>query len=380
MEEELGMNLFLGDEFYDEENDNIQDPNEFIKDDFEDIDDEDNNQDDDSKLKDEKHKEEPNEDEDPEDVVGDDTEEEQSDDNKDDNNSSPPLYKSFASLLHQKGIFSSVDSSKLENINDISDLETLINEEVENRKLRDFTDEQREAIEAYKAGFDIETFQNQKKAELELESITEDALVSNEELRRQIIYQDYINQGFKEDKALKLTNRSFEIDEDVNDAKESLENIKNGLKERFEQEKQYRLTQAKEAKEAEEKRLKKLEETILKNEEPLQGIKVNEIARKEILKTMMVPVSKNPITGAEENALMKSQREDPDFAQKLYSVFTLSKGFTDFSYFGKKETKKKIDEFEKVLKNNQHVIQGGDPSFLDDKDSKDYEIGDNLIF
>ena len=141
MEDELGMNLFLGDEFYDDENDKIVNPNEFIKDDSEE-DDQDDNQDDDAELKKKDIiKEEPDEDENPEDVVGDDTEDEDPDDDEDENNSSPPLYKSFASLLHQKGVFSSVDSSKLENIKDASDLEALINDEVESRNLRDFSDE-----------------------------------------------------------------------------------------------------------------------------------------------------------------------------------------------------------------------------------------------
>lgn len=375
MNEELGMDLFLGDEFYDDENDKIEDPNDYINDEsLEENDDVDSQEDVDNN-----NEEKPVENENSEDVDGDNTEEEKLDVDEDDN-SSPPLYKSFASLLHQEGIFSSVDSSKLDEIKDISDIKALIDEEVENRKLKDFTPEQQEAIEAYKAGFTIEAFQNQKKAELELENITEDHISSNPELRRQIIYQDFVNQGFSEEKALKFTNRSFDIDEDVNDAKESLVNIKTSLKERFEQEKQYKLTQSQEAAKAEEKRIKELEASILNNEEPIKGIKVNEIARRDILNTMMKPVSRNPVTGVEENILMKTQREDPEFSQKLYTTFALTKGFTDFSYFGKTSAKKVKDDFEKVLKNNQHVLEGGDPSFLDDKNAIDYEIGEHLIY
>lgn len=380
MEEELGMNLFLGDDFdYDGDESNV-DPNGHIVDNDLGDDDSEENNDESSTQNNINDEEDTNEDEDPERVVGGNTEDEDTDDDDDDvGNSSPPLYKSFASLLHKEGVLASVDSSKLEKVETIQDLANLITEEVKAKELIDLTEEQREAVEAFRSGFDVETFQRQKQTENQLNSITEDTLVENEDLRKQLIYQDFINQGFNESKALKLTERSFATDGDIEDAKEALENIRAGVKERFEEEKRYNLEQARLAKEQEEKRIKELENSILKTEEPFAGVKLNETARKEIVKNMMVPVGKNPVTGVEENALMKSQREDPEFSRKLYTVFTLTKGFTDFSQFGKVEGRKIQNDFDKILKNNQHVITGGDASFLDDGNSKDYEIGDNLV-
>lgn len=367
-EEELGMNLFLGDDDLFNE-DPIEDPI-------------DNppagNENDDIEDQDEPgipHNEEPDEDDDPERVVGDDTE--GSEDT--DVNSSPPLFKSFASLLHQEGVLSSVDSSKLEEVKDIQDLANLIAEEVKAKELIDLTEEQREAVEAFRAGFTPELFRQHKQAELELNNIAEEDIISNEDLRRELIFQDFLNQGFNEDKALKLANRSFDTDNDVEDAKEALDNIKRGIAERFEEQKKYNLEQQKLAKEKEEKRIKDLESKILKTEDFTQGIKLTENHRKEVLKTMMTPVSKNPMTGAEENALMKDQRENEDFSQRLYTVYTLTKGFTDFSFFASKEVKKTINDFERVLKSNQHMLSGGNSNYLDDLDANDFDIGDKLV-
>lgn len=371
MEEDLGMNIFLGDDF-EFDDDNTIDPNEHLV--ADNLHDEEEPQDAQNNINDE-----PIENENSEGVDGDDTEDDDIESNTDDN-SSPPLYKSLASVLHEQGALSSVDSSKFENIKTVEDFDALIDEEAKAREFRDLTELQREALEAFRAGIDVDTFKLQKQTENDLESITEDDLTTDQDLRRQIIYQDFINQGFSEQKALKLANRSFEVDEDVDDAKEALENIKLGLKEKYKEQVEYEKNEKIKAQKAFETRQKELEKSILETAEPLKGIKLNETARKHVLSTMMIPVSKNPETGTDENALMKDQRESKDFSQRLYTVYTLSKGFTDFSYFGKSEKSKANNDLEKALKNNQHISTGGDSTFLDDMNSTDYEIGDQIVF
>lgn len=370
-EEELGMGVFdLGDEFI-EETDNLEPPvlGEVIKDK-------------DDELVENEIKEEPDEDadKDPDKVVGENTEDDEDIDENNDDTSSPPLYKSLASYLQTEGVLTSVDSSKLEKVETIQDLADLINEEVKVKELADLTDLQREAVQAFRAGIDVESFQKQKTIESNLDTITEDIINSDQELRSQLIFQDFINQGFSEQKAQRLTDRSIAADDDIEDAKEALENIKKGVKEKFEEEQKFRLTQKQKEQEEYIASQKLLEKTILETEEPLKGIKLNETARKQVLSTMMNPVSKNPITGVDENQLMKDQRESKDFSQRLYTVYTLTKGFTDFSYFGKSARSNEIKNIEKALKNNQHVLQGGDPSFLDDPNANDYDIGDKILF
>mgnify|MGYP000867176542 FL=1 len=352
-----GMNLFLDDEFLDDENLNLENENG-----------------DEPEIENEEIDEDVNQDE-----VVEEAEDEETDQN-DDETSSPPLYKSLASHLYDKGILASVDSSKIENVKTPEDLEALVIEQMKANEYKDLTDTQKEALEAFRNGVSVETFKQQKEIELELESITEEAIESDESLRRQIIHQGFINKGYSEDKALKLTNRSFEVGEDLQDSKDALEDIKLSVKERFTQQQEYEKNLKIQKEEEQKKQRELLENSILKTEEPIKGIKLNEITRKKVLDTMFVPVSKNPKTGEDENALMKAQREEKDFAQKLYTVFTLSKGFKDFSIFGKQEKTNTINQLEKALKNNQHVLTGGDPSFIDDLNAFDQEIGDKLVY
>ena len=369
MDEELGMNVFdLGDDFYDENNIVDAPDNEGVIQDTENALDADDIQ------------EEPNEEEIPDGVVGDDTEDEESDENSDDTTSSPPLYKSLASYLQTEGVLTSVDSSKLEKVETIQDLADLIADEVKSKELSDLTDLQKQAVEAFRSGIDVEAFQKQKTVENNLDSITEDVINSDQELRSQLIYQDFINQGFSEQKAQRFTDLSIQADNDIDDAKEALENIKKGVKEKFEEEQKFKVSQKQKEQEEYNASQKLIEKTILETEEPLKGIKVNETVRKQILTTMMNPVSKNPNTGINENQLMKDQRENKDFSLRLYAAYALSKGFTDFSYFGKKERTNEIKNIEKALKNNQHVLQGGDASFLDDPNASDFEIGDKILY
>jgi len=375
-EDELGMNLFLGDDFYKDENpDNLNppDPNDYeIKDNLDDLEDDPNLN---NNTNDDNNDEGVN----PEGVVGN-TEDDDANHNDDVDNSSPPLYKSLASMLMEKGVLTSVDSSKLDDVKDEQGIADLIIAEVKAKELADLSDLQKEAVEAFRAGVNVETFKQQKQTEQELDSITEDVIQENQQLRFDLIYQDFINKGYTEEKATKFTNRSIEADDDIEDAKEALENIKQGVKERFNEQVEFEKNEKAKLVKQKADDLKALEKRILESEEPIPGLKLNDVHRKEVLKSMMTPVSKNPVTGVEENALMKEQRENKEFSQKLYTVFTLSKGFTDFSMFAKQETKKMSTDFDKILKNNKHVLAGGNESFLDDPNSSDFEIGDKLVY
>ena len=375
MEDEgLGMGLFLDDEFFEDTNESLDPPEKGEN--IQNIDEDDV---DDTKL-DLNNTEDLDEDESSDKVGEDDTEDDDDLDDKEDDTSSPPLYKSLASYLHTEGVLTSVDPSELEKVESIQDLANLITKEVKSKELIDLTDLQKQAVEAFRAGINIEAFQKQKTIENNLDSITDDILTSDQDLREKLIYQDFINQGFSEQKAQRLTSRSVGADDDIEDAREALENIKKGVKDKFDQEKQYNLKETEDAQIKYDKDQALIKKNILEKEEPIKGIKINEAARKQVLSNMLNPVGKNPTTGNDENSLMKDQRENEDFNQRLYTVYTLSKGFTDFSYFGKKEKNNTVKDIERALKNNQHITTGGSPDFLDDSNSSDFEIGDKIVF
>ncbi len=121
-DDNLGMSLFLGDEFYDDESTD-ESTNE-------------DNNNDDSKEKDTVENE-PIEDENPGSVDRDETEDENNDNKSDDSDESfLPLYKSLASYLKEEGVLTSVDSTKLESVKNIQDLANLIDEEAKSKELK----------------------------------------------------------------------------------------------------------------------------------------------------------------------------------------------------------------------------------------------------
>ena len=55
-----------------------------------------------------------------------------------------------------------------------------------------------------------------------------------ENLRKQLIYQDYINRGFSKERATREVKRSFDSGSDLEDAKEALESNINFFKNKYE--------------------------------------------------------------------------------------------------------------------------------------------------
>lgn len=372
----LGMELFDLDL-----NDlNIDDEVQNREDDDLNLDDQDDSQDDDDKDQggdgDDSDK-----DDDQEDVADKDkdTDEEDDPDSDDDaSTTSPDLYKSLVNVLAEEGVLTEVAEDKeIKSVNDVIDL---IKGEISRQEFADLNDLQREAVEAYRAGIPVEKFNKQKEIEFQLEGITDEVIAEDENLRKQLIFQEFKLKGFSDDKAQKLTERSFNADEDIEDAKSALQSLKTNLKERFNEEKEA-LEQEKLAKiEREKNQQKTIKEKVFKTDEIIKGYKINEGLKKKIYSEIYNPTNINPHNGKRENNLMKYQRENPEeFMHKLYYLFTVTKGFEDFEYFQNKEKTKGVRDLEDALKRSSHVRGGGDPSFLDDKDSFDFEIGDELI-
>lgn len=307
--------------------------------------------------------------------------EDEDDPSKDgDEAASPDLYKSFATVLQEKGVFTSVEPSKLDEIKDVEGLVSLVKEEISRHELEGLTDLQKQAIEAYREGVPVKMFDEQVKVENQLDSISEERIEEEEDLRRTLIFQEYKSKGYSEQKAEKLTNRSFDLNEDLEDAKSALDSLKASAKAEFEVEKQKiaDLQAAESAKATKEQ--EDLKNKIFNTNEVIKGYDISEIAKKKIYDDMMTPVSVNPENNKQENSLMKYQRENPqDFSHKLYYLFSVTNGFSDFSYFANKERSSSVNKLESAIRNSTHVKGGGDPSFLDDVNSSFLDIGDELV-
>lgn len=307
-------------------------------------------------------------------------EQEESEDDADDDatndTTSPSLYSSFAKLLQEKDILSSLDSD-LENIKDVDSLSEAFQREVEERIKSKYTEEDLKYLEYIKTGIPPEELAQNNKLTKQLESINEETIESNAELRKQLIYQDYINQGLSENKALKLLNRTVELEQDKEEALESLDSLKEFEQKRIEKQKE-QLKIEQEQRQAEyEAQQEKLKNTLYSKDEIIKGMKLNPTIKDKVYKSMTNIVSESP-NGTPENALMKARREDPmEFDSKLYYLFEVTKGFSDFSSLSKKIKSSASKEVEQALRSSNFIKESGMPDYLQDNNSYS-GIGDEL--
>lgn len=289
---------------------------------------------------------------------------------------SPQLFQAFAETLKESGILSSVDESSLEGVKGEDDLVELIKKQIAAQELSDLDDTQKAIVKDLREGVSTDTATQYKKAMDQLHSISDDMIKDDQQVRFDLIYQDFVSKGFTKERATKFANQSFKSGEDLVDAAEAKRNLIGVVEEQYEQTKEREIKAAKEEKAKIKAREIELKDKILKTEEIAKGLTIPENVRKEVYKEMSTTVSTNPTTGIPENALQKYQRENPtEFGHKLYFLWKVTKGFEDYSYFANKRGSKKARKLETALRQSAHVSGGGDPSFTDDGDSHLLDIG-----
>ena len=200
-----------------------------------------------------------------------------------------------------------------------------------------------------------------------LDSIQESHLADESEqgenLRKQIIYQDYINNGFSKERAEKLVKKSLDAGTDIEDAREALASNKKFFNNQYN-------SLIKEAKDNEEKLIKErkqeadnLKKSILEDSKVFGELVVDKPTRQKIFDNISKPIYKDPNTGEFLTALQKYERENKiDFLKNLSLVFTLTDGFKNFEgLIGgkvKKEVKKGMKDLERIINTTSRNANG----------------------
>lgn len=278
-------------------------------------------------------------------------------DSKQETGSSPKndnFYSSIANACKEEGIFPDLDEDSLKSIKDADDFKEAMSKQV--KALLD--EKQRQISEALEYGVEPDEVRKYQNAIEYLDGITEEVLSDEGEkgaaLRRQLIYNDYLNRGFSEDRAKKYTQRSFDQGTDVDDALDA----KTSNKEFYSSQYQKVVEEAKESASAaamqEKQKAESIKKAILETEEPFEGLKLDKVTRQRVFETISKPVYKDA-DGNMYTALQKAQQEDETgFIQKLGYIFTLTDGFKNLDGLVKskvqKETKKGFQKIEQALR------------------------------
>jgi hypothetical protein len=293
---------------------------------------------------------------------------------------SPKLYQSLTAVLKEKGVLSSVDEASLDKVEDVDQLVDLLKKQIEAEEFRDLSEEQRTVLKGMREGVSADTANQYKTAMTSLNAITDDKLAEDKQVRFDLIYQEFLSKGFEQDVAIKYANRSFQLKEDVADAKVAKANLITAVEGRYDRSKASELQTQKDEIAQVAKDKNDLKEAILTTEQPIGKVKIPDNVRKEVYEDMVKIVSTNPTTGEAENELMKFQREKPtDYAHKLYYLWKVTNGFKDLEYFGRKSNTSNVKNLENAIRQSTHVSGGGNTNFSDDVNASALDIGDLVL-
>ena len=244
------------------------------------------------------------------------------------NNNSPKsnFYSSIFNALKEDGILTNLDENiKVENAEDFADVfEKFIQSKLDERQQR--------IDSALNYGIEPSEVNNFEKTIAYLDSITEDALSSEdssgEELRKNLIYNDYINRGFSKERATKEIQRSIDAGTDIEDAKEALASNKDFYKKKYESV----IQSAKEQKEIADKQRKEdaenLKKSILDADSFLGNLVIDKSIKQKAYDSITKPVYKDPETGEYLTEVQKYAKENNrDFWKNLGVLYAVTDGF-----------------------------------------------------
>ena len=273
------------------------------------------------------------------------------------------FYSSIAKALKEDGVFPDLDDESLKSIENPEDFAAIVEKQVQQK----LDDKQKRIDEALTVGVEPTEIKKYENSISYLKSITEDAIrnetAEGEQLRKQLIFQDFINRGYSKERATREVQKSLNTGTDIEDAKEALQSNLDYFTEEYED----LINEAKEAQKAADAtkaaQMENLKTTILSADKTFTDIQINQATRQKIFDNIAKPVYTDEKTGEKLTAIQKYERENRvDFLKNISMVFTLTDGFKNFDGLIKnkvrKELNKGIKELEHTINNTSRTTNG----------------------
>lgn len=267
---------------------------------------------------------------------------------------SPNFYSSIAKTFAEDGVFQDLNDEALSKVNDAESFIDLMEKQIQSK----LDEKQRRVDEALNAGIEptqVQKFESNMKV---LNSITDEAISEEgekgENLRKNIIYEDYIQKGFSKERAIKAVERSITAGTDIEDAKEALQSCKDQVTKAYND----AIKEAKEEKANEEKELREqaeaLKKSILSDKKPFGDLELDKNTRQRVFDAISKPVFTDPETGDKLTAIQKFEADNHnDFMKYVGLTYVLTDGFKSLDGLVKGKVKKEIG---KGLKELEHTL------------------------
>ena len=273
------------------------------------------------------------------------------------------FYSSIASALKEEGIFPDLDDKEVEEVVEAEDFRDLVKKQIE----AGLDEVQKRINDALNNGVEPNVIRQYEGTLNYLNQITDEMINeegdNGEALRRKLLQQDFMNRGYSQERAIKMTEKLFASGEDIEEAKQALQGNKDFFQGKYDE----ILNKAREDEEknrrAMQKQAEQLKKDILSNEKIFGDISIDKATRQKVYDNISKPVYKDPETGEYYTAVQKYRLENEnDFIKNVGLLFTLTDGFTNLDKLvspkAKKEVKSKLKELQHTLSNTQRTNDG----------------------
>ena len=286
--------------------------------------------------------------------------------NDDSGTPQPNLFSSIAKALRDEGVFPDLSEETLKEIKDAAGFRKLFDDEV--TKSLDERQQRLEKlvnsgapskeVQEYNNDLNISNYLNRKETYDTLLQETEEG----ENLRKQLMYQDYVNRGFSHERAVKMVTKSVDEGNDIEDAKEALEACKEFYANKLDTYHKMIDSRNQQRQEQEKQTADLLKKRILDTENFYDGVKADKLLRQKAYDSITKPTFKDE-QGNYLTALQKYQRENPmDFMVNVAMLYSLTDGFKSVDKLAKGKVnaglKKGFAELESVLNTSRRNGDG----------------------
>lgn len=264
------------------------------------------------------------------------------------------IYSSIAKALKEEGIFPDLDDEVLSKVKEPEDFRDLVEQQIK----AGLEERQKRIDDALNCGIEPTEIKRYENTLNFLDSVKEENITDEsdkgEELRKNLIFQDFINRGYSRERATREVQKSFNAGTDIEDAKEALKSNTEYFKGKYDDLIEDAKLEAQKEEENRKEQANKLKESILNEKNILGDLSIDKPTRQKIYDNISKPIYKDPETGEYYTAIQKYEKDNRvDFLKYLGLIFTLTDGFKSLDGLVKGKVKKEVKN---GLRDLEHAI------------------------
>lgn len=273
------------------------------------------------------------------------------------------IYSSIAKALKEEGIFPDLDDEVLSKVKEPEDFRDLVEQQIK----AGLEERQKRIDDALNYGIEPTEIKRYENTLNFLDSVKEENITDEsdkgEELRKNLIFQDFINRGYSRERATREVQKSFNAGTDIEDAKEALKSNTEYFKGKYDDLIEDAKLEAQKEEKNRKEQANKLKESILNEKNILGDLSIDKPTRQKIYDNISKPIYRDPETGEYYTAIQKYKKDNRvDFLKYLGLIFTLTDGFKSLDGLVKgkvkKEVKNGLRDLERAINNTARNSDG----------------------